>query len=326
MSFLAWPEALPLLLLAPLAWFVMRALQKGREKKLEQLVGPEVRRLAPDLGNRSARRWLACAALLLALIAVLQPLWGEGVAKIEQRGIDMLVCLDVSRSMLARDLEPSRLERAKLEIRSLAGRARGDRLGLVVFAGEARLVSPLTRDMESFMELVDMASPLSVERGGTDIGAALEKALDALAGSSGDHEVVLLFTDGEDLEQKGLAAAERCRERNITVHCIGLGSARGSKIALGTGEGFLMDRSGNEVVSIMDPNALLRIAATAGGAFMDAGARPVLKLYEKEIQGKAQKTFDIEGRRERRMRFQWPLLAAFLLWIVEMSFTDRKIR
>ena len=138
MSFLAWPEALPILLLAPLTWFVVRSLQGAREKKLEQRVGPEVRRLAPDLGNRSARRWLASTALLLALIAVLQPLWGEGVAKIEQRGIDMLVCLDVSRSMLARDLEPSRLARAKLEIRSLAGRARGDRLGLVVFAGEAR--------------------------------------------------------------------------------------------------------------------------------------------------------------------------------------------
>ena len=135
--------------------------------------------------------------------------------------------------------------------------------------------------------------------------------------------LVLLFTDGEDLERRGLAAAEKCREQNLTVHCVGFGSARGSKIALD--EGFLTDRSGGEVVSVMDPESLSRVAAATGGVFVDVGARPVLKLYEREIQDKVQKTFDVEGRREHRNRYQWPLLAAFLLWIVHLGYTDRKL-
>ena len=128
------------------------------------------------------------------------------------RGVDILVCLDVSRSMLAQDLQPSRLARAQEEIRALAARTESDRVGLVLFAGDARLAVPLTRDKDSFASLASRASPLSVERGGSDVGAALDTALGALTGA---HEVILLLTDGEDLEARGLQAARRCRDRGI---------------------------------------------------------------------------------------------------------------
>lgn len=327
----AWPEALPILVLVPLAWLLLRFLDHSRSKRLERELGPRAPRLAAELseGRRRMKRRLILTGFLLILISMLQPMWGEGLRKIKQRGIDILVCLDVSRSMLARDLTPSRLKRAQHEIRTLAERVQGDRLGLVVFAGEARLNVPLTQDMHSFADLVDLACPLSVRRGGTDLGAALETAIEALDGQNEDDKAVLLLTDGEDLEQRGLSVAEKCRDRKITVHCVGFGSARGSKITVEEegGEVFLRDRSGNEIVSAMDSSSLRRIAETTGGDFVDAGARPMplLKLYEKRILGKAGKSLDVRGSRERKNRFQWPLLAAFMLLVLKLCMTDRKV-
>ena len=326
----ALPAALPILLFAPLAWFVLYTLDRVRARRLTRLLGPRVHVLAAELGigRRRFRRTLFATALFLSLVAVLQPLWGEGVRRVEQRGVDILVGLDVSRSMLARDHAPSRLAAAKREIRELADRARGDRLGLVAFAGEATLNVPLTRDVESFASLVDGASPLSVERGGTDLGAALETALDALAGQTGQHEVVVLLTDGEDMEERGLRVAQTCRDRGITVHCVGFGSVRGSKIAVRgkDGETFLRDRSGRDVVTVMDPAGLRRIAEITGGEFVDAGDGPgsLVGLYEDRILPMARKAFEDEERRERENRYQWPLVAAFLLWILELCVTERR--
>ncbi|MBU0756108.1 MAG: VWA domain-containing protein [Planctomycetes bacterium] len=326
----AWPEATPFLLAMPMVWVLLHEIDRARKKRLKAVLGARAPLLAATLSRsrRTAQRRLLAAGLLAALIALMQPLWGEGLRKIKQRGVDLLVCLDLSQSMLARDLLPSRLERAKSELCVLADRARGDRIGLVAFAGEARLIVPLTRDMDSLMELVDLTGPLTVERSGTDLGAALEAALDALQGQTGDHEAILLLTDGEDLEERGLEAAGHCRERNIRVHCVGFGSSRGSKIAVESdeGESFLRDSSGSEVVSAMDPASLRRIAETTGGEFLEAGtrSRPLLQLYEKRIVPMARKSFDTAGLRERKNRFQWPLMVAFLLWISAFGLTDRK--
>jgi Ca-activated chloride channel family protein len=264
-------------------------------------------------------------------VAFLQPLGGEGLGNVAQRGVDVLVCLDVSRSMLARDLVPSRLERARREILALAERDEGDRLGLVAFAGTARLMAPLTRDAESFTEIVDLADPLSVDRGGTDIAAALELALSALGNATGAHEVVVVLTDGEDLEGRGQRAAAACKDRGIVVHCVGFGSARGGKIPVvgedGT-ESFLVDAAGNEVVSVMDPVSLRRTAETTGGTYVSAAGREhaLSELYDQRILPMAKKSFDGGGGNGRGNRFQWPLLCAFAFWILELCLTDRRRR
>ncbi len=322
-----WPAAAPVLLLVPLAWVFAGRLDRARERRLARALGPRVHGLAADLspGQRRARRALAATGLALALVAVLQPAWGAGTT--EPRTSDILVCLDVSRSMLARDVAPSRLAAAKREIRELAEAARGDRLGLVVFAGEARLSVPLTTDLDSFAELVELAEPEAVRRGGTDLGAALERALAALS-EDGGGAAVLLLTDGEDHEQSGLSVARTCRERGITVHCIGYGSTLGSKVALEGpgGEVFLRDRSGQEVVSALDLATLRAIAETTGGRFVQAGARPraLVELYRDHVRPAARKSSAAEPLRERENRFQWPLLAALVLWMLELCLTDRK--
>jgi Ca-activated chloride channel family protein len=326
---LAWPEALPVLLLAPLVGLLLWALDRARARRLRFAVGPRSTALAVELspGRRRLRRTLFTAALLLALFAALQPLVGEGVRRSERRGVDMVICLGGSRSMLARDVEPSRLARAHREVRALAEHAVGDRMGLVTFAGEARRAVPLTRDLTSFAELAARADPLSVARGGTDLGAALRTALDTLVGRTGEHEVVLLLTDGDDHEGRGLAAAAECRQRGITVHCVGLGSARGAKIPVETesGEAFLTDRAGRDVVSALDVAGLTSLAERTGGEFVSAGdPDSLLGLYEERILPMARTSLEAEDRRERENRFQWPLLAAFVLWILELCVCERR--
>ncbi len=329
-DYILFPSFLPWLLVVPAGWFLARILNRRRSKNLEKLVGRRVGRLVTDLSlrQRNLGGTLTWIGVLFSIVALLQPLGREGMGRIEQRGVDLLICLDVSQSMLAKDVHPSRLLRARREIRELVQRIHGDRLGLVVFAGEARLFVPLTQDMDSFVELVDLADPLSIERGGTDLGAALRTALDAFSGKTGEHEVVILITDGEDLSGEGLLAAKACRERNVTVHCMGIGGVGGSKIVVSDGEQemFLRDESGNDVISAMDPASLSRIAEETGGDFIDASERPLplLELYKSRVVPMAQKAFETEERRDRTNFFQWPLLVAVLFWMFELCLTDRR--
>lgn len=316
------PSAWPLLLVSPVVavglWFAARS----RAAALTRVLGPRARRLAAGDGRsaRLAGGVLLVVGLFAAGLAVMQPAWGEGESRAQQRGVDVLVCLDVSRSMLARDQAPSRLLAAQRAIAELAERARGDRLGLVVFAGESRLSVPLTRDVDTFTTMARLQDPLSVARGGTDLGAALDTAATALAGASGDHEVILLLTDGEDNEGDGLRAAERCARRGITVHAVGFGSRRGGKIPVqgDGGEVFLRDGSGEEVVTAADAVALARIADATGGTFISSVDTPraLVDLYDDEIVPMARKAFGERERQERENRFQWPLgvaLACFVL-------------
>jgi len=320
-------QAWPLLLLVPVVALLLWALDHARSRRLVLAIGPRLRPLAGgwSAARRRIRRWLFLAALLLAGIAWLQPVWGEVTRTVEHRGVDVLVCLDVSRSMRARDADPDRLECARGAIRALAGHAAGDRLGLVAFAGEARLIVPLTRDRKSFVDLLAPVDTLSVERGGTDLGAALTTALGALPEEGGDQEVILLLTDGEDHGGSGLRAAQRCRARGVVVHTIGFGSQLGAKIPL-PGEGFLRDRDGNEVVSALDPATLRAIAEATGGVFTDglASREPLVALYDAQVAPMARRLYASETRRLRENRFQWPLMLAFLLWIVELGLTEKR--
>jgi Ca-activated chloride channel homolog len=326
----AWPALAPALLAAPLGWLAVRALERARARRLEAVTGARTPVLADvDRRRRGRRAAIGAAAAFFVVLAAMQPLWGEGARAVEARGVDLVVCLDVSQSMLATDVPPNRLAAAKREIRALAQHAGGDRLALVVFAGETRLAAPLTRDVESYAELVDLADPLAVTRGGTDLGAALEAGLAALEGAAGDHAAIILVTDGEDLGGRGLRAAQACQARGVAVHCAGFGSAGGSKVPI-VGDGgpaFLRDRAGAEVVSALDPEGLRRIAETTGGeAVIDAGARigALVDLYDRRVRPAARKAHDAEQRRERGNGFQVPLLLAFGAALVALGISDRR--
>jgi len=225
------PSATWLLLAGPLLFGVLLWLGRRRARAAAALmIAPAAAQaVARSERRRALDRGVFSIAVLLALGALAGPTWGNAVADGGQRGVDVVVCLDVSRSMLARDQAPSRLAAAQDAIAALADRAGGDRLALVLFAGDAALTVPLTSDSGSLVQIADASGPLSIPRGGTDLGAALEAALAAIDGASGEHEVILLLTDGEDVQQRGLDVAGRCAARDIAVHCVGYGSRLGRR-------------------------------------------------------------------------------------------------
>ena len=319
-----------LLLLAPLLWLAVRAFDRRRAARLEALVGPRVAILAPGRSEvrRGWRRGVFAFALLLASIAALGPESRTSRGDTAWRGVDLVLCLDVSRSMLARDLDPDRLTRAKQEILSLAGAAQGDRLALVVFAGDARLRVPLTQDVLSFAGLTARVDPSDARRGGTSLGAALETAAAALPATSRRYGTIVLLTDGEDLAGGGLRVAEDLAAQGRVVHCVGLGSTRGSKITIpeaGT-SGFLRDKQGRDVVSALDAPGLRAIADATGGTYVDARTEPdaLERLYTERILPEARASIDTHADEEERFPYQPLLMAALLLWLLALGLGDRR--
>lgn len=323
----AW---LPIVLLALVVDVLLRIGDAVRRARLARVLGARAVELTADAGagQRRARRTLFSLGTLCALLAALQPTFGEEPRAGERRGVDVVVCLDVSRSMLATDLAPDRLAAAQQGIRALAERTRGDRLALVVFAGEAKLAVPLTHDVTTFGELVAAASPSSVVRGGTDLGAALRTAGEALAVGEREHAVVVLITDGEDHAGNGRRAAAELFAQKTVVHCVGFGTARGSKIAL-EGQGFLRTRDGQDVVSALDETALRAVAEAGGGTYVSAehaGPLALVDLFVGHIVPRSRTVFEAGTAQERAQRFQVPLGAAFAAYLASLALTGRAFR
>ena len=326
------PSALWALLLVPAAGAALALADRRAARRLAAAVGPRHGELVygGDGGAQRLRRRLLLAGLLFAGVALAQPTWGAERIVVDARGSDVVVALDVSRSMLAGDAAPSRLEMARAALAEATRRASGDRFALVVFAGEARPLVPLTSDLASFRELLATAEPESVERGGTDLGAALDAALALIPEQSERAATVLLVTDGEDLAARGAAAAERCRARGVVVDAIGVGSPLGSKIVVRNGRSaaFLKDGAGRDVVSKLDPAALRRIAEATGGRAFEPGTdgTALLEALERRSRGRrggAGGAVVAIGRSEPANRFQWPLALALLLWLAERIVSGR---
>jgi len=261
--------------------------------------------------------WPHILFLLGALVAVVQPRWGVEEDAVRQRGIDLLVCLDVSRSMLARDVSPDRLGRARAELHALVATLGADRVGLILVAGEAQRAAPLTSDHSSFLALLDMAAPQSVRQGGTDLAAALQQARGLLAATPGTQKNVLLLTDGEDRAGRAFAEAELCLDAGVVIHTLGVGTELGSKITLTDADGrefFLQDEAGTQVVSKLAPMDLRRIAEVTGGKALVLGAEVgVLRdWYEQTLLPQARVAASGDPNLERANRYQIPLAFALL--------------
>jgi len=276
------------------------------------------------------KRFLPTALLLFGGIAALaQPRWRVDEDAVRQRGIDLLVCLDVSRSMLARDLAPDRLGRARLELHELINTLGADRIGLILFAGEAQRAAPLTSDHASFLSLLDLASPLSVRQGGTDLASALSQARVLLEAAPGTQKNVLLITDGEDRGGRALAEAEQCRADGITLFTLGIGTEQGSKITLTDGddsEFYLKDKDGNEVISRLDRSSLIQMAEASSGRSIQLNAEPgILRdWYLQSLLPRARDAATGDPDMERANRYQIPLALALFGAILAMAGFSRR--
>ena len=288
-------------------------------------------RFVPGFAPERARWRLALSAAALAglAFALAGPVRGYTEREVTRRGLDLVVCLDTSRSMLVRDLRPSRLERAVREIRGLGERLRGDRVALLAFAGDVREIAPLTHDRAALSGFLQGLSPGDNRKGGTDLGAALEAALELFDGRTGAHEAIVLLTDGEDLSGNALGAAELAKSRGIRVYVVGMASSAGGKIpekdAAGR-ESFVVDAGGQEVVSRLDEASLRAIAEATGGEYLSAehSPTPLEELYEKRIGRLEGREYGVRLERVPHDRFQWFLVLALACMAVEAAIGERR--
>ena len=320
----AVPPWWPVLVLVPLVGWALWRRQRACRRQGRRLLGRGAPEFAGRSGWRRLRLGLAIAFGALVTVSLLRPV--GGLERGEPVGADVALCVDVSWSMAAQDLAPGRLQRAAAEIAALAERARGTRVALVVFAGEARLLVPLTTDVAAVAVMAAQLVPGAELRGGTDLGAAIDLASAALQRSGAGHGSIVLMTDGEDFGGAGRVAAGRARAAGQRVDCIGFGTATGSKIAVEAdgGQGFLRDARGEEVISALDLGALRAVAAAGGGVYASAEAAGALAaLHDGRLLPRARAAAGARGDRVLAQRYQWPLLAAVLLWMLRLVIRER---
>ena len=290
--------------------------------------------LAPAMQERLVRRlsrqrrWSSILLLGLSLVlligALMRPQWGLTYLKTPRVGAQIMVCLDVSKSMLAEDTAPNRLERAKAELMDLLSYLDGDQVGLIAFAGRAAVLCPMTTDYGFFKLVLDNAGPGSVGRGGTRLEAPVRKAIEGFGTETDVSRAILLMTDGEDHDSYPLKAAEEAAERGIKIITIGFGDEAGSEIQYTdpvTGARTVVKNAdGQPVQSRLDGETLRQIALATQGAYVPAGtgALDLESIYHAHIAPLTRGQLDQNGHAVRREGFQWAVLLSFLCLVASL--------
>jgi Ca-activated chloride channel family protein len=321
----AHPWMLALLWLVPLAAFAMAWRRVRQRRRGRAWVSPAMQaKQAPAHDGWRFGLQLALLSLgfALALIALARPRFGEMQDKVTRRGRDLMIVLDVSRSMLAADAAPNRLERAKADLIDLVNSLDGDRAGLILFRHKAAPVCPLTTDYAFLLQMLDAAAPESAAPGETDIGDAILKALDGLDLQQSAHQAIVLVTDGEDLAGSVDEAVAKAKERGITIFTVGFGSQSGSPVP--DAEGGRMSYKGSAVTSKLDSTALRSIAARTGGIYVPVGTARVNlgDLYRDHLRKLTARELDETVTRRQIERFSWFLLPALLAWLAAAAFSS----
>ena len=272
MVYLAQSQYLLLLLLVPLLFVAYALYLRARRKRIARLGNPElVAQLMPEasVGKGWLKVSLLAAAWFFFVIGLARPQLGARLKEHESKGVEVVIALDVSNSMLAEDYSPNRLERSKLAISRLVDRLQGDRIGLVVFAGQAFVQLPITADYVSAKIFLKTINTESVPIQGTALAEALMSSARSFSTQSEHSRAIILITDGEDHEGDVLEAAKAIAEQGIRIYCIGVGSPQGKPIPK---NGSLMkDRNGDIVVSRLDEDILQEIAGIGEGKYVRAG-------------------------------------------------------
>lgn len=273
--------------------------------------------------------FLILVAFSFFVLALAEPQWGYQIETVKRRGVDLVIALDVSNSMLAQDVKPNRLERAKLEIESLFNTLKGDRVGVIAFAGDAFLQCPLTLDYATAKLFLNDLTVASIPIGGTDLGGAVRKAVSAFEGQEGGERVVLLITDGEDHGTQLERSLEEAKEKKVLIYPIGIGRRGGAPVPILDESGqrrYLRDRSGEVVISKPDWAVLEQVAVATGGKVgsIGSGKTSLEDIYEEEITKREKKELASQQKRQYHHRFQWPLAVGLFFLYLEGLISERK--
>ena len=326
MLYFASPVYFWLLLLIPVIPMVYGILRALRKRRIRKFGDPAlVRQLMPSWSG--AKGWVRIIlfdlALLCFIIGIARPQMGAKLKEHEAKGAEIMICLDVSNSMLAQDYSPSRLDRAKLAITRMVDRLQGDRIGLIIFAGTSFVQLPITTDYVSAKMFLGSIDTGSVPIQGTAIGDAILTAAKSFSAQSEKSRAIVVITDGENHEDDAVDAAKQAAELGIKVYTIGVGSVQGQPIPVG-GE-LLKDSDGNIVVTRLDEEALRKIAREGGGAYVHAGneefgLNPIIDDIKK-MEAERFNSIVFEDFDEQYMYF---LAAALVLLVIEMLIGDRR--
>ncbi len=317
---------IPVLILA--FWFWMRNRNKlidaFAEKKLQSILLP-----AYSKGKSIIRFGIVILSIIFLLIAAADPQIGTKIENVKLSGIDIYILLDVSLSMQAQDIQPSRLDKAKMEVSNLIQRLRGDRIGLIVFAGEPFVQFPLTSDYSAANLFLSAANTSTVPDQGTAIASAINLGVKSFNYSSKAEKAMVIFTDGEDHEGDIQAAIDNAKNHKIKIYTIGLGTQDGVPIPIynqqGQQIGFKKDESGNVVLTKLDPSTLQKIASETGGRyFQAANGRDELSIIYSDLNKIKKTEFGEKQVTNYEDRFYYFLAPAIILLLIEFFMSERK--
>ncbi len=328
----AHPEYLNALYAVPVLVLLFWYLSMNRRKLLEKFADKKLHRiLLPDFSG--IKNWFKAGLILFALIllifAAANPQVGTRVQEVKQTGIDVFIALDVSRSMLAQDIKPDRLDQAKFQISSLINKLRGDRIGLIIFAGDAFVQFPLTTDYSAanlFLSAVDVNS---VPQQGTAIASAIDLAVKSFDYKTSTQRVIVIITDGEDHEGDIMQAVAGAKEKEIKIYTIGLGLTTGVPIPVFNEQGqqvdYKKDENGNIVLTKLDDETLKKIASSGDGKYFQASTYDdYLDRIYNDLSSLEKSEFGVRKVTDYEDRFYYFLAPAIILLLIEFFMSDRR--
>ena len=320
------PELLWLFWLSPAAFVFFLYVFKIRQKERHTFASESmISRLIPDLSR--GKGWLKYILLTLAVLMlvfmVVNPKIGTRIEEVKREGVDIMIAVDVSASMMAEDIKPNRLLKTKHGINTLIEKLKGDRVGITAFAGAAYVQCPLTLDYSAAKMFTDILDTSLIPVQGTALAEAIQSAIGSFVGENTTQRVLIIITDGEDHEMKIDEAITSARENNVTIYTVGMGSPAGAPVP--GPKGYFKDRSGSVVLSRLNESLLSEIALQTGGGYYRAtpGEDELRKIYDKifrmdKAEMSSKQFTDYEDR------FQYFAGAALLLLLLEIIVSERR--
>ena len=318
----ATPEYLYLLLFLPLAIVIYELACFRRKRSLRRYGEPElVKRLVPSYSTmRSALMfWIPLIAMAFIVIALARPRYGKGKTTVTTRGVEMVVALDISNSMLADDIYPNRLEKAKRLVKRLAEQLKGNKIALVVFAGDAYVQLPITDDYISIDMFLESISTNLITRQGTDVGAAINIASKCFTPNENIGKAIVLITDGENHESGAEDAARKASEKGQKVFILGIGTTKGGRIKMSDGN-YLRDREGQIVVTKLNEEAAMDVARAGNGVYLHVdNSNEAQKVLSDQLGKMAKDETVTEMYTGYNELFLYPATLAFILLLLDLT-------
>jgi len=283
-----------------------------------------------SIRRRNLKQLLFILGVVCSLLALARPQLGFHWIEAKRKGIDILFAVDTSKSMLAQDVSPDRLTRAKMAVIDLLSRLEGDRVGLIAFAGSSFLQCPLTLDYDAFRQSLEALDPGIIPLGGSNLATAIHEAEKAFSLGAQNHKILVLITDGEDLEANGITAARAAAEQGMKIFTVGVGTTLGELIPVRSESGgtdFLKDENGQLIKSRLDETTLKQIAEVTGAFYNPLGQRGegLETIYDRGLAPIPKQELTSKMNKVYIERFQWPIAAALIFLILEILIGDRKI-